>query len=85
MGRAGIAGTGLPNARSWLGWGQASLPIVGSVVVFSRDEAGAAAGHVGFFIALTDDHVLTFGGNQHNRVRLEPRDRSRVLGYRYVR
>lgn len=83
LGRAGVAGTGEANARSWLGWGQATLPVLGCIVVFSRDEAGPKAGHVGFYVAQSDDHVLTFGGNQHNRVRLEPRDRGRVLGYRW--
>lgn len=85
MREAGIVGTNQANARSWLKWGLPLLqPRLGCVVVFSADERGPKAGHVGFYVSETPQkHVHVFGGNQANRVCLEPRERRRLLGYRW--
>lgn len=81
---AGIAGTGLANARSWLYWGQPlQLPQLGCVAVFSSPR-GPAAGHVGFYFSeYKSEHVLVLGGNQDNRVRRAAIERGRLLGYRW--
>lgn len=85
--RAGITGTNSARARDWLTWGQPlQQPRLGCVAVFSRDEAGPRAGHVAFYVSETarkDIHV--YGGNQDNRVCLQPRERARLLGYRWPR
>lgn len=83
--RCGIIGTNSARARSWLAWGQPILqPRLGCVAVFSRDEAGPTAGHVAFYVSETPrKRVHVYGGNQGDRVCLEPRDRSTLLGYRW--
>lgn len=89
--KAGIKGTGLANARSWLGFGEQLMqPRVGCIAVFSRDSAGAASGHVAFYVGESIDlhghhfvHVL--GGNQSNSVCEALYPKSRLLGYRWPR
>lgn len=80
--QCGIIGTNSARARDWLLWGRPlKQPRLGCVAVFSRD---AGKGHVGFYVSETprkDIHV--YGGNQDNRVCLQPRERARLLGYRW--
>lgn len=85
MKKAGNTGTGRANARSWLNWGQPlHLPKLGCIVVFSRDSAGPASGHVGFFVSRTSKKMIkVLGGNQNNRVSVADYPESRLLGYRW--
>lgn len=91
MRQAGFHGTGLANARSWLGFGeQFAQPRVGCVCVFSRDDAGPASGHVAFYVGEhVDPHgqamIRVLGGNQSNRVCEAPYAKARLLGYRWPR
>ena len=84
MREAGIVGTNLANARSWLHWGSPLLaPRLGCIAVFSSPTRGEQAGHVGFYVSETGRHIHVFGGNQHNRVCLEPRERAQLIGFRW--
>lgn len=70
-------------ARSWLGVGQ-PIPLVDAevgfdIVVFSR---GTTGGHVGFFAGKAEGMVFVLGGNQGDKVCVEPFNDSRVLGVR---
>lgn len=69
------------RAKAWLDWGrQIQRPQLGAVVVFGR----AGGGHVGFVVGTDErDRLLVLGGNQRNRVSVDPFDRGRVLGYRW--
>lgn len=89
MERAGIQGTGRANARSWLTWGQPlQMPRVGAVMVFSREQAGASAGHVSLFVR--DEQMPSgktvywcLGGNQNNRVSVNMYPAARLIGIRW--
>jgi uncharacterized protein (TIGR02594 family) len=86
MKRSGGTGTGRANARSWLGWGQElQVPKLGCIVVFSRDSAGPAAGHVSFFVSRVAQRktLRVLGGNQGNRVCVAEYPEDRVVGYRW--
>ena len=64
----GQRGTGLPNARSWLTWGDAlplAQPIYGCVAVFSRPPK-PWHGHVGFFVGSDAGSIVVLGGNQRS-------------------
>jgi uncharacterized protein (TIGR02594 family) len=73
------------NARSWLGVGRpvelqnASAGF--DVVVFERGVDGVS-GHVGFFAAQDANDVYVLGGNQGDRVCVEPYPKEKVLGVR---
>lgn len=77
--------TGLPKhyyrARAWLEWGTVlPVPAPGCLVVFGRQGGG----HVGFVDAVDSaGRLLVVGGNQKNKVGIDPFERDRVLGYRY--
>lgn len=66
-------------ARNWLLLGDATDPVYGSVVVFSRGKGG----HVGFLVGedATDFYVL--GGNQGNAVNVVRITKQRLLGTRW--
>ena len=82
--RVGIVGTNRKNARSWLSWGKPlAAPQLGCVAIFSAEARGAFAGHVGFYVQHTPQQIHVFGGNQRNRVCLQPRAASTLLGYRW--
>ena len=82
MHHAGLAGTRLANARSWLDWGRTvDEPRHGSVVVFPRGS-DPKAGHVGFVVRTAGGRVLVLGGNQGNRVSEQWYSETGVLGYR---
>lgn len=79
---AGIESSRHEAARSYLSWGQPLVePVLGAVVVFSRDGGG---GHVGF-VAGRDEQgrLLVLGGNQGDAVNIRPFDSVRVIGYRW--
>jgi uncharacterized protein (TIGR02594 family) len=83
MVKAGIKGTGLANARSWLAWGEPlTTPRLGCVVIFERGT-DPAAGHVAFFIDDLGDRVKVLGGNQSDQVKYSNYPRAHVLGYRW--
>ena len=81
MTRAGIAPPAACwRARNWADWGKPiSEPVLGCVVVFSRDGGG----HVGLVVGRTRAGGLAvIGGNQGDRVCIAAFPTSRVLGYR---
>jgi uncharacterized protein (TIGR02594 family) len=68
-----LARSGARNTRSASSgsfrdaWGRTDTPQAGDIVVFRRTnvaEARAGRGHVGLFLAQTEDAVLVLGGNQ---------------------
>lgn len=77
----GIVSSRFESAKSYLDWGQKLLhPIVGCIVVFTRDGGG----HVGFCTGVTPDgRLLVLGGNQGNEVNIRAFPRDRVSGYRW--
>ena len=83
MKQAGIEGTHLANARSWLEWGRTlDAPQVGCVVIFSRGD-NPAAGHVGFVVEVGQYFLKVLGGNQADSVRVSSFPLAHVLGYRW--
>ncbi len=85
MGKAGYPTSGKLNARSWLKVGDSSrLPELGDIVVFWRESKQSWKGHVGFFVAYSEDekHIYVLGGNQNNRVCVKAYPTYRLLGFR---
>lgn len=81
--RAGYAGTGALNARSFLTWGtKLDKPQPGCIVVFKRGNSGWQ-GHVAFFLADRGPKVEVLGGNQSNSVSIARYNKKDVLGYRW--
>ncbi len=88
LAKAGIRGTGKPNARSFLVIGD---PVnladarPGDIVVFWRGDPKGWTGHVAFFWALHDaDTIEVLGGNQSNAVSIATYPIRRILGIRRV-
>ena len=83
MKQAGIKGTGLANARSWLTWGaKLEKPAEGCVVVLKRGLP--PSGHVTLFAADNGDGtVKCLGGNQGDQVKYSNYPIADVLGYRW--
>ncbi len=84
--QAGIAGTGKPNARSWLAWG---TPInledaqPGDVCIFWRGNPVSWRGHVAFFLGCEDGEMVhVLGGNQCDCVSEGNYPIDRLLGIR---
>ena len=77
----GITSTRSGLARSYLAWGvPLAAPVVGCVVVFSRDGGG----HVGFVVGRdAAGHLLVLGGNQGDAVCIAAFRTDRVVGYRW--
>ena len=68
------------RAKAWLDWGvPLSGPVLGAVVVFTRDGGG----HVGLVAGVHGDYLVVLGGNQGDMVKYALFDRSRVSGYRW--
>lgn len=76
------------RAKAWLNWGQPCFdsdakkdrPAPGCVVVYDRKGGG----HVGFVVGVDRrGYLMTLGGNQRDRVGIDPFDPARVLGYRW--
>lgn len=83
MAQTFIKGTNNGMARSWLTWGEVTEPRLGCIVVFSRPEGGATAGHVGIQLDNSAGKVTVIGGNQNNRVGISQYLAATVLGYRW--
>lgn len=79
--RVGIRSSRFESARSYLDWGQMiSEPVLGCVVVFSRQGGG----HVGFCVGRDKaGNLLILGGNQADAVNVRAFPVSRVTGYRW--
>lgn len=69
------------RAKAWLDWGiKVDCPVVGAVVIFTRDGGG----HVGLIVGKDQrGRLLVLGGNQGNAVSVVPFDMARVDGYRF--
>lgn len=70
------------SSRAYLGWGERiDAPEYGCVVVFRRPGGG----HVGFCVGVDLlGRLLILGGNQRDRVGIDPFDRVRAAGFRRV-
>lgn len=80
--QAGIKGTGLANARSWLKWGvPVDKPVEGCIVILKRPP-NPASGHVAFFVRELGGMVELLGGNQGDQVKLSWYHQADVIGYR---
>lgn len=68
------------RARAWEDWGTAlAAPVVGCIVVFTRQGGG----HVGFVVGQDKaGNLLVLGGNQGDEVNIRAFPRSRVTAYR---
>lgn len=81
--RAGLRGTGKPNARSYLKWGSPVLtPTLGCVAVFWRGSPASWQGHVAFLLDRSFSQALVLGGNQGNRVSVASYPLHQALGFR---
>ena len=82
----GVEGTSKLNARSYMTWGhrvavEDAQP--GDVVVFWRKAPTGPYGHVGFFSHWADNgDPVVLGGNQGNKVGLDPYPRPRLIAVR---
>jgi uncharacterized protein (TIGR02594 family) len=79
--RVGVQSTRFEGARSYVSWGEKlDKPVVGCVVVFSRDGGG----HVGFVVGQDQSgNLLVLGGNQEDAVNVKSFKRHRVTAYRW--
>ncbi|HHQ4553423.1 TPA: TIGR02594 family protein [Aeromonas veronii] len=79
--RVGIQSTRFESAKSYLGWGEKlDRPVLGCVVVFSRDGGG----HVGFVVGKSPSgNLLVLGGNQDDAVNVREFPLSRKPSYRW--
>jgi uncharacterized protein (TIGR02594 family) len=80
---AGIGGTGQPNARSFVAWGEPTEGKVGAVCVLSRGDPAGWQGHVGFVVGLEPGRVFLLNGNQADSVSVASHHTRRLLGYRW--
>jgi uncharacterized protein (TIGR02594 family) len=77
--RAGYEGTDSAWAKSWLQWGRpATVPAEGCIVVLTRPDGG----HVGFYVAETEQGIAVLGGNQNDQVCVSSYPKDRLLGMR---
>lgn len=79
--QVGIQSTRFESAKSYLGWGEKlDRPVLGCVVVFTRDGGG----HVGFVVGKSPSgNLLVLGGNQGDEVNIREFPLTRVTGYRW--
>ena len=77
----GLRSSRFESAKSYLEWGTPLLrPAYGCVVIFLRQGGG----HVGFVVGQDErGRIMVLGGNQKDKVGIDPFDRSRVVGYRW--
>jgi len=68
-----------PRAKAWASWGKNCQPVLGAVVVFSRNGGG----HVGFLVGESASNWYILGGNQRNEVNIMPLDKSRAIAIRW--
>jgi len=82
---AGVKGTALANARSFLDWRDGTRlerPTLGCVVVMWRNSPDSAEGHIGFYAGDGSETAFEMlSGNQGNRVSIKEQPRNQVLGY----
>lgn len=87
LNRAGKTGTNSGMARSWLSWGKDAIaevgdPVVGSVVVASRDNI-PGGGAAGFYLGTAPDGgVRMLAGNICKEVSIVSVPEDKILGYR---
>lgn len=81
--KSGVGGTDMPNARSYLLWGQLSKPRLGAVTVLWRNNPTSWQGHVGFLLDDSPTSLYLLGGNQGDRVSVSAFPKDRLLGYRW--
>lgn len=80
--KAGMKGTNLLNARSFLSWGKVTeKPQLADIVVLWRDSKTSWKGHVGFFICEKEKDIMVLGGNQDGQVSIKGYDKNKVLAY----
>lgn len=79
---AGVKGTGLANARSYLNWGVPADGNCGDIAVLWRLTRESASGHVAFVEGWANDGVVLLGGNQGNTLSYAKFPFDRILGYR---
>jgi len=81
--RAGLTSTRSLMARSYLRWG---APLeegrFGTVAVLSRGS-DPNAGHVGFLLGETAEHIYLLGGNQSDAVTVAAFPKARLIGLRW--
>ena len=82
----GIEGTGSLIAKSYLDWGwPVAEPEQWDIVIFNRNGPGWE-GHVGFYMGTIErdgqTYYLVLGGNQSDRVSIEPYSTRELLGIR---
>lgn len=85
--RAGVSIESVPraqrlSARAWAKFGVASEPRPSAIAVFSRDEAGPQAGHVGFVLEVDGNDITVIDGNAGNKVSVSRIPRSRLIACR---
>jgi len=80
---SGHPGTGLPNARSYLGWGQPTELRLGAAAVLWRGARDGWQGHVAFILDTSDSSLYLLGGNQGDRVSVAAYPKDRLLGLRW--
>lgn len=67
------------SARSWNQWDNpAKIPMLGDVLIFSRDGGG----HVGFYVGEDAECFHVLGGNQNNQVSITRIQKNRLLSAR---
>lgn len=82
--RAGMKGTGLLTARSYLKWGMEvdrKDAREGDIVIFKRGNS-SWQGHVAFFVKDNGGTITVLGGNQANAVNRRAYSASSLLGIR---
>jgi uncharacterized protein (TIGR02594 family) len=72
-------------ARNWLKFGVECEPQQGAVLVFWRGSKTGTQGHVTFDAGAGKGVLYCLGGNQKNRVSVEPIAEARLLGARWPR
>jgi uncharacterized protein (TIGR02594 family) len=81
--QAGLKGTNLKNARSWVTWGHnVTPPAPGCVIVLWRESPTSTKGHVGFYVGMEDGRVRLLGGNQGDAVKIASFDADRIIARR---
>lgn len=70
-------------ALNWSSWGTAAdKPSLGDVLVFRRKTATGFAGHVGLYVGEDASHFYVLGGNQGDKVCIEPVLKTRLVAAR---
>lgn len=82
--KAGLERTNSAAARSWLNYGfEMKHAAPGAIMVLSRGE-NPEAGHVGLFYGNKDkDNFYMLGGNQSDKVSIQPFPKNRILAIRW--